>query len=153
MMASISKSNDRCGDDTRPAPNEITEASRAQSRRGTGVSRLDREGDGDARNRLVQANLGLVVRVACDYKGRGLEMDDLIGEGNLGLIRAAEKFDPSFTIPFGTYARYWIKEKILAALSDTFPDHSLTAPHISITAQVAPGRKNALWRVGSDAEI
>ena len=76
-------------------------------------------GDVDARNRLVQANLGLVVRVACDYKGRGLEMDDLIGEGNLGLIRAAEKFDPSFTIPFGNYARYWIKEKILGALSDT----------------------------------
>ena len=76
-------------------------------------------GDRDARNRLVVANLGLVVVIAREFRRKELDMDDLISEGNLGLIRAAEKFDPSFGIPFRYYARYWIKEKILAALMNT----------------------------------
>ncbi len=77
------------------------------------------DGDREARNLLVQANLGLVVRVARHYVGRGLMMDDLVGEGNLGLIRAAEDFDPQVGTHFSTYATYWIKESILAALMNT----------------------------------
>jgi RNA polymerase primary sigma factor len=119
MMTSISKSNDRCGDDTLPVPSENTKRGRLSCDEEVELACLIANGDLDARNRLVQANLPLVVTIASDYQGRGLEMDDLIGEGNLGLIRAAEKFDPRFGIPFGNYARYWIKEKILAALSDT----------------------------------
>jgi RNA polymerase primary sigma factor len=72
-------------------------------------------GDRQARDALVQANLGLVVRVARGYQGRGLSLDDLVGEGNLGLIRAAEAFIPRFS----TYATYWIKDAILAALYST----------------------------------
>ncbi len=77
------------------------------------------DGDREARNLLVQANLGLVYRIARDYLGRGMEFDDLIGEGNLGLIRGAEGFDPRFGTRFGTYACYWIKESIRHALITT----------------------------------
>src|SRR5579883_2932165 len=76
-------------------------------------------GDSDARSRMIEANLRLVVRIARDYVGRGIPMDDLIGEGNLGLIRAAEEFDPRFGTRFSTYASYWIKQAIRHALINT----------------------------------
>jgi RNA polymerase primary sigma factor len=72
--------------------------------------------DEATRNRMVQANLGLVVTIAREFLGRGLVLDDLVGEGNLGLIRAAEDFDPEFGTRFGTYASYWVKEAIRDAL-------------------------------------
>jgi RNA polymerase primary sigma factor len=75
--------------------------------------------DHEARNRLVQANLGLVVTIARQFLRRGLELDDLIGEGNLGLIRAAEDFDPRFGTRFSSYAAHWIKEAIRSALKNT----------------------------------
>jgi RNA polymerase primary sigma factor len=76
-------------------------------------------GDRDARARMIQANLRLVVKIARDYMGRGMVLDDLIGEGNLGLIRAAEEFDPRFGTRFSTYASYWIKQAIRHALINT----------------------------------
>ena len=76
-------------------------------------------GDADARARLIRCNLRLVIRIARDYQGRGLALDDLVGEGNLGLIRAAEEFDPSYGVRFSTYAAHWIKQAIRAALTDT----------------------------------
>ncbi len=76
-------------------------------------------GDGQARTRMIQANLRLVVKIAQDYVGRGIVLDDLIGEGNLGLIRAAEEFDPRFGTRFSTYASYWIKQAIRHALINT----------------------------------
>ena len=76
-------------------------------------------GDKDARARMIRANLRLVVRIARDYTGRGLSLDDLIGEGNLGLIRASEEFDPAFGTRFSTYASYWIKQSIRHALTNT----------------------------------
>src|SRR5277367_226764 len=77
------------------------------------------QGDRDARTRMIQANLRLVVKIARDYVGRGIVLDDLIGEGNLGLIRAAEEFDPRFGTRFSTYASYWIKQAIRHALINT----------------------------------
>ena len=76
-------------------------------------------GDRDARSRMIEANLRLVVKIARDYLGRGMLIDDLIGEGNLGLIRAAEEFDPGFGTRFSTYASYWIKQAIRHALINT----------------------------------
>jgi RNA polymerase primary sigma factor len=76
-------------------------------------------GDSQARTRMIQANLRLVVKIARDYVGRGLVLDDLIGEGNLGLIRAAEEYDPQFGTRFSTYASYWIKQAIRHALINT----------------------------------
>ena len=76
-------------------------------------------GDRDARSKMIEANLRLVVKIARDYLGRGMLIDDLIGEGNLGLIRAAEDFDPRFGTRFSTYASYWIKQSIRHALINT----------------------------------
>ncbi len=76
-------------------------------------------GDREARSRMIEANLRLVVKIARDYLGRGMLIDDLIGEGNLGLIRAAEEFDPGFGTRFSTYASYWIKQAIRHALINT----------------------------------
>src|SRR5262245_38185519 len=70
------------------------------------------DGDRDARAHMIRANLRLVVKIAREYVGRGLPLDDLIGEGNLGLIRAAEDYDPRFGTKFSTYASYWIKQAI-----------------------------------------
>jgi RNA polymerase primary sigma factor len=76
-------------------------------------------GDKDARSRMIQANLRLVVKIARDYMGRGMALDDLIGEGNIGLIRATEEFQPRFGTRFSTYAAYWIKQAIRHALINT----------------------------------
>jgi RNA polymerase primary sigma factor len=83
------------------------------------LSALIEGGDRDARDRLVVANLGLVVTIARQFCGRGLELDDLTGEGNLGLIRAAKEFQPRFGTRFSTYAAYWIKQSIRQALINT----------------------------------
>lgn len=73
-------------------------------------------GDAEARDRMVRANLRLVVNIARGYSGKGLGLQDLIEEGNLGLLRAVEGFDPTVGTRFSTYASYWIKQSIKRAL-------------------------------------
>ena len=77
------------------------------------------EGDIQARDRMVRANLRLVVNIARGYAGKGLGLQDLIEEGNLGLLRAVEGFDPAVGTRFSTYASYWIKQSIKRALINT----------------------------------
>jgi RNA polymerase primary sigma factor len=77
------------------------------------------EGDSAARDRMVRANLRLVVNIARGYSGKGLALQDLIEEGNLGLLRAVEGFDPAMGTRFSTYASYWIKQSIKRALINT----------------------------------
>ena len=74
------------------------------------------DGDAAARDRMVRANLRLVVNIARAYSGKGLPLQDLIEEGNLGLLRAVEGFDPTMNTRFSTYASYWIKQSIKRAL-------------------------------------
>jgi RNA polymerase primary sigma factor len=76
-------------------------------------------GDVRARDRMVRANLRLVVNIARGYTGKGLGLQDLIEEGNLGLLRAVEGFDPGMGTRFSTYASYWIKQSIKRALINT----------------------------------
>lgn len=73
-------------------------------------------GDTKCRDRMVRANLRLVVNIARGYTGKGLGLQDLIEEGNLGLLRAVEGFDPTMGTRFSTYASYWIKQSIKRAL-------------------------------------
>ena len=75
-------------------------------------------GDQDARNQLVEANLRLVCSLAKHYQGCGLTYQDLIQEGNIGLIKAAEKFDAEKGFRFSTYATWWIKQAISRAIAD-----------------------------------
>ncbi|MEK7469243.1 MAG: RNA polymerase sigma factor RpoD/SigA [Planctomycetota bacterium] len=85
------------------------------------LGRLVQKGDQAARERMIRANLRLVISIAKKYTNRGMTFLDLIEEGNLGLLKAVERFDPERGVKFGTYGTWWIKQAIHRALMDTAP--------------------------------
>src|SRR5436853_4861994 len=93
------------------------------------------EGDSTARDRMVRANLRLVVNIARSYTGKGLGLQDLIEEGNLGLLRAVEGFDPNMNTRFSTYASYWIKQSIKRALVNTAKTIRIPAYMVELLAK------------------
>ena len=84
-------------------------------------------GDLAPRERMTLANLRLVVRIARGYVGRGLSLEDLVAEGNIGLLRAVEGFDPEMGIRFSTYATFWVKQSIRRVLSNS--GHAVRLPY------------------------
>lgn len=98
---------------------EINETALLTADEEKSLSRAISAGDASARDRMVRANLRLVVNIARGYSGKGLPLQDLIEEGNLGLLRAVEGFDPDMNTRFSTYASYWIKQSIKRALVNT----------------------------------
>ena len=95
---------------------EINETSLLSAQEELDLAARIADGDVYARDQMVRANLRLVVNIARGYTGKGLGLQDLIEEGNLGLLRAVEGFDPSVGTRFSTYASYWIKQSIKRAL-------------------------------------
>jgi RNA polymerase primary sigma factor len=95
---------------------EINETALLSARDEQDLATAIGQGDTRARDRMVRANLRLVVNIARGYTGKGLGLQDLIEEGNLGLLRAVEGFDPAMGTRFSTYASYWIKQSIKRAL-------------------------------------
>ena len=103
-------------DATRLYLNEIGASKLLTAEEEVSLSRLAQRGDNLARQRMIVSNLRLVVKIARRYLNRGLPLLDLIEEGNLGLIRAVEKFDPERGFRFSTYATWWIRQTIERAI-------------------------------------
>src|SRR5579859_197530 len=114
---------------------EINETSLLNAEQEKELALLIGEGDNEARDQMVRANLRLVVNIARSYTGKGLGLQDLIEEGNLGLLRAVEGFDPGMNTRFSTYASYWIKQSIKRALVNTAKTIRIPAYMVELLAK------------------
>jgi len=114
---------------------EINETALLTADQEKALARQIGEGSTEARDQMVRANLRLVVNIARGYTGKGLALQDLIEEGNLGLLRAVEGFDPTMNTRFSTYASYWIKQSIKRALVNTAKTIRIPAYMVELLAK------------------
>lgn len=114
---------------------EINETALLTADQEKDLARKIETGSTEARDQMVRANLRLVVNIARGYTGKGLALQDLIEEGNLGLLRAVEGFDPNMNTRFSTYASYWIKQSIKRALVNTAKTIRIPAYMVELLAK------------------
>lgn len=115
-----------------------------------------KKGDEKARAKLIRSNLRLVVKIAHDFKGLGLPLLDLISEGNIGLMRAVEKFDPLKGAKFSSYAAWWIKQSMRRALANQSRTIRIPVQSAGKMNKIKNTRSrllNELGREPTDAEI
>jgi RNA polymerase primary sigma factor len=120
------------------------------------LAALIQQGDPHARERMIKANLRLVVKIAHDYDGFGLPLLDLISEGNIGLIKAVERFDPMKGGKLSTYAAWWIKQSIKRALANQSKTIRLPVHLVDKIAKIrrtTAELEEALGRAPSDEEV
>ena len=109
-----------------------------------------KNGDEEAKNELIEANTRLVVSIAKKYINRGVPIQDLIQEGNLGLIRAAEKFDYRLNNKFSTYATWWIRQAITKAIADQARNIRIPTHIIDILNKISKAKNEFLQEKGYD---
>ena len=117
------------------------------------VARAAANGDTAARDRLIKGNLRFVVNIAKKYQGQGLSLDDLISEGNIGLIHAVERFDVSKGYHFISYAVWWIRQSILKALCEKSRLIRLPANRVNELMKIEKARKFLSEQGSSEVEI
>jgi RNA polymerase primary sigma factor len=109
-----------------------------------------KQGDRDARAKLIRSNLRLVVKIAHDFKGLGLPLLDLISEGNIGLMRAVEKFDPSKGAKLSSYAAWWIKQSMRRALANQARTIRIPVQSASKISKIQAARTRLTEKLGRD---
>jgi RNA polymerase primary sigma factor len=115
------------------------------------LSTRSREGDEEARARLIESNLRLVISIAKKYRGRGVLFEDLIQEGNAGLIKAVERFDPSLGNRFSTYATWWIRQAVTRAVADHARTVRLPAHVVDAVFRLRRAESELSTELGRDA--
>lgn len=125
-------------------------------------NRIIHENDPEARDRMIRSNLRLVVNIAKKYANRGMPLQDLIEEGNLGLLRAVEGFDPAHGVRFSTYASWWIRQGIKRALINTVQPIHIPAymvemiarwKHTTLELEEELGRTPTIEEMGQALEV
>ena|ERR1043166_542147 len=144
MSIAVARSHDRehSGDSLRTYLDEISVYPMLSREQEAELARQIQGGDHEALNRLVCANLRFVVSVAKKYRHQGVALHDLINEGNLGLVRAAERFDGGKGVKFISYAVWWVRQAVIQAISDQ-----------AHTVRVPPSAADAARRINRQASV